>query len=106
MTPGHQPGDDRDGDGFSDFGEFIAGSNPTNATSRLSLLPPTAVGPNLVSLRWESAIGHAYRLWGSSNSISWTPVTDWIRAASTAQSTTVPTPTPGTPYLFQLQVER
>ncbi|MGE3312311.1 MAG: S8 family serine peptidase [Limisphaerales bacterium] len=105
-APGHLASADFDGDGFSDFAEFIAGSNPTNATSRLTLLPPTPAGPGLLTLKWESAIGHGYRLWGSSNALDWLPLTDWLRAASTAQSTTVPSPTNGAPYLFQLQVER
>ncbi len=105
VAAGHRPDDDRDGDGATDLAEFLAGSNPTNAVSVLRLLPPSAIGAGGVSLKWESALGHAYRVWGSSNAVSWMPMTDWIRAAGTAQSTTVPAPTPGTPYLYQLQVE-
>jgi hypothetical protein len=106
VDPGHRPTDDRDADGFTDFAEFIAGSNPTNAVSRLLLLPPTAEGQGNLSLKWESAAGHAYRVWGSPDARDWQPITDWIRAASTLQTATVPGPTNGAPYLFQLQVER
>jgi hypothetical protein len=106
VDPAHRPTDDRDADGFTDFAEFIAGSNPTNAVSRLMLLPPTAEGQGNLSLKWESAAGHAYRVWGSPDAQDWEPITGWIRAATTLQTTTVPRPTNGAPYLFQLQVER
>ncbi|MBL9126273.1 MAG: choice-of-anchor J domain-containing protein, partial [Verrucomicrobiales bacterium] len=102
---GHQPDEDRDGDGASDLAEFLAGSNPTNAVSNLRLMPPASIGAGGLSLKWESALGHAYRVWGSSNAVSWAPMTEWLRAAGTAQSTTVPAPTPGSPYLYRLQVE-
>jgi len=106
VAPGHQPGDDRDVDGFSDYAEFVAGSNPTNALSRLVLLPPTLEGQGNLSLKWESAAGHAYKVWGSPDARNWQPMTDWIRAATSLQTATVPGPTNGTPYLFRIQVER
>jgi hypothetical protein len=107
VAPTHPPHTDTDGDGFPDLSEFLAGSNPTNAASALLLLPPQPAGPGLVTLKWESAIGFGYRLWGSTNALHWNPLTDWIRAATSAQSTTVPDPAsnPATPYLFRLEAE-
>lgn len=104
VVPGHNPTDDRDSDGFTDFAEFLAGTNPTNATSRLRLLTPQRSTTGGVLLRWESAPGHVYRVQGSSDAITWTPATGWLRAVSSSLSTTLPAPTNGAPYLYRLEI--
>ncbi len=95
---------DADGDGSSDLSEFLAGTNPTNAVSRLALLPPQRSSTGDVLLRWESAAGHGYRVWGSMDAVTWMPLTDWLRAVSSSISTTVPLPNAGSPYLYRLEV--
>jgi subtilisin family serine protease len=39
-------------------------------------------------LDWPSASGHGYRVWGSTNFVNWTPISDWIRASSATSSFT------------------
>jgi hypothetical protein len=61
-------GTDRDLDGFTDFSEFLAGTNPTNAASRLELVETTTVptGSGVV-IRWQSASNRVYSVSRSTN---------------------------------------
>jgi hypothetical protein len=103
--PGHLPTADFDMDGSSDRAEFLAGTNPTNALSNLRLVPPQLASSGDILLRWESSPGRGYRVHGSPNATQWNPLTDWLRATSSALSATVPHPTNGLPYLFRLEVQ-
>jgi hypothetical protein len=103
VRPGHGGDADTDGDGFPDRAEFIAGTNPTNAVSRLTLVPPERAAGTTLTLRWESSPGHVYRVEGSADGVAWVPVSDWLRAVSSGLTTTVPVPAQGTPYLFRLE---
>jgi hypothetical protein len=105
IRPGHRPDDDADADGFPDLAEFLAGTNPTNATSRLLLLAPQTTATGDLVLRWESAAGRGYRVHGTADAVRWEPVGDWQRAASSASSATVPGPPNGLPYLFRLEAQ-
>jgi hypothetical protein len=104
VAPGHSPADDRDHDGSSDLAEFMAGTNPTNAVSRLQLLSPQLATTGDLLVRWESTAGRGYRVQGSMDAIRWETLTDWIMATSSASTATVPFPTGGRPYLFRLEV--
>ena len=59
-------GADPDGDGASNYQEWRAGTDPTNALSVLRLLAPTRVGSDL-AVSWESVPGHSYFLDWSTN---------------------------------------
>ena len=79
--------------------------SPTNNAPnffRVEAAPPSgpnAIAPSLrvtasrlpngsVRLDWPASIGHGYRVLSSTNAITWTPATDWIRAASSSAGTT------------------
>jgi subtilisin family serine protease len=85
VPPVHPPGTDTDGDGASNYAEFIAGTNPIHAGSRLKLLV-TRQPNNLLHLEWPTAPGRSYRLFSSTNVSTWTPLTDWTRAAGSSMS--------------------
>ena len=102
--PGSAAGADTDGDGLSDLAEFIAGTDPTVPDSSLRLAKPVIQADGAIRLEWPSQSGRAYRIKGSTNAITWTEVTDWIRASSGTSTYTLPPPTPGAPYLFRLEV--
>src|SRR5262249_39440080 len=70
---------DSDGDGMTDLAEFLAGTNPTNATSKLSFIS-TTVQTNGVRLQWASVPGRAYQVLTSTNLTGWDSITDWTVA--------------------------
>jgi hypothetical protein len=93
---------DTDGDGMPDYAEFIAGTNPTNATSKLVFLP--AINTNgLVKLQWPAIPGRIYQVQTSTNLDNWVPITDWLSASSSPMSYTV-TNSFHAAHLFRLQV--
>ncbi|MFN0067144.1 MAG: S8 family serine peptidase, partial [Limisphaerales bacterium] len=96
--PGRPAGADTDGDGMSELAEFQAGTNPTNAASRLVLRTPVPTAGQLF-LAWEAAPGRSYRVQGSADAAGWTALTDWLRTSGTASSASVARPTNGAPYL-------
>ena len=76
---------DTDGDGMSDYAEFIAGTNPTNAASRLFFLGATLLTNKLVQLEWAAIPGRLYQVQScvlaTTNLLSWTPMTGWQQAS-------------------------
>jgi hypothetical protein len=86
---------DLDFDGFIDFNEFTAGTNPTNPLSLLVVESlATGAGENEYVIQWQSANGKSYRivstddlmlgLWNSTNAsgIAATPTTNSITVTS------------------------
>ena len=66
---------------MSDYAEFLAGTNPTNAESVLHFLGPVSQDTGVVRFDWPTVPGRSYRITGSGPSLdSWTSVTDWLRA--------------------------
>jgi hypothetical protein len=73
---------DTDGDGMSDYAEFLAGTNPTNAASNLKILTATRQADGHVALEWSAVPGRSYQLESSSDLNNWTPINDWTKAVS------------------------
>ena len=71
---------DPDGDGVPNWMEFLAGTNPTNAVSKLQLtgaVSPAGKGKNQMQLNWLTAPGRAYVVqWTANlNSGAWNTLT-------------------------------
>jgi hypothetical protein len=81
---------DADADGASDYAEFIAGTNPTNAASRLLLSTPIFLGGSNVLYHWNTVTNRAYRLESRGAQPPWTPSCDWTQALTTGISYTLP----------------
>lgn len=94
---------DTDRDGMSDWAEFTAGTNPTNASSVLSLTAALSAGGGALQITWPSGVNHGYRLLGSADGGDWSPVTDWIRASGVTTEFTLPPRTNNLPFLFRLE---
>ena len=59
---------DLDGTGYTVYQDWIAGLDPTNATSVLAMLPPTATNATYgLTISWQSVSGIAYLLQRSTN---------------------------------------
>ncbi|MFN7138593.1 MAG: Ig-like domain-containing protein [Limisphaerales bacterium] len=56
------PNDDADGDGQSNYAEYIANTNPTNAASVLKIIDASIQSTNSISLTWSSIGGTRYRV--------------------------------------------
>jgi hypothetical protein len=106
VSPTRDKATDSDGDGQSDYAEFLAGTDPTDPKSLFLVFDPAIVNKTLVRLTWSATPGHSYRILGSIDGVHWTPYSTWIRAdATTSQLTdTLPQPKPGDVHFFQLQV--
>lgn len=53
---------DFDGDGLLDLHEFLAGTDPTDPDSALTILPGAVVGEDGVTIEWQSVPGKTYRV--------------------------------------------
>jgi len=95
---------DTDGDGTTDFAEFIAGTDPNNMNSHLELPPPTPQPNGSLRFSWASVLGHAYRLVLSADLVDWTPQSDWIRATTTMSSVVIAPPTNNASHFYRLEV--
>ncbi|HYG22305.1 MAG TPA: S8 family serine peptidase [Verrucomicrobiae bacterium] len=73
---------DSDGDGASDWAEFVAGTDPNNAVPHLRLDVEKLQG-NGIRMTWNSIPGNQYRVWGSSNLVAWVPLNSWTLADTT-----------------------
>jgi hypothetical protein len=98
------PATDTDHDGIPDGVEFIAGTNPTNALSKLTLTPPTTPTNGQVQLSWPSVSGRFYRLESSTNLGTWTPVAGWVAGNGSTQTQLLPAATNG-PAFYRVQVQ-
>jgi hypothetical protein len=103
VSPSRTRFTDTDGDGFTDYAEFIAGTNPTNAVSKLNFVSTTMLGNGSMQLQWSSVPGRVYRVEVSTNLATWTPVSDWVQATAGTSLYTVPSLSNG-PHMYRVQV--
>jgi YD repeat-containing protein len=77
---------DFDGDGFIDFNEFLAATNPTDSLSLLRVLPPQVSGS--VTVQWESVAGKVYRLQYKDDlsAANWSSISGDVTASGTLSS--------------------
>jgi hypothetical protein len=103
VSPTRTKSSDTDGDGFTDYAEFVSGTDPGQPNSTLRLETPVSLAGGGVRLEWPAVPGRAYLVEGSSSGANWTPVSGWILATGNVATFTPPTVSNG-PYLFRLQV--
>jgi hypothetical protein len=96
---------DTDGDGMTDRAEFIAGTDPTNAASKLSFIMPFNQVSNVIQMQWSAVPGRLYRLESSTNMTSWTPMSGWLPGSSSSMSYTVTNQPPDRARLFRVRVQ-
>jgi hypothetical protein len=95
---------DTDGDGMTDLAEFLAGTNPTNAASKLNFILPLAQADNVFQLRWSTVPGHIYQVQSTTNPPVWTPLSAWLQAKGSNSAFLVTNSPPGTNRMFRIEV--
>jgi len=78
---------DTDGDGMSDYAEFIAGTNPTNAASNLRIIR-SFVSNGVMTAQWSAVPGRIYQVQTSTNLLDWSPVSLWLQASGSPMTCT------------------
>lgn len=93
---------DTDGDGMSDYAEFIAGTDPTNAQSNLRIIR-SYVSNGVMTAQWSAVPGRVYQVQTSTNLTEWAPVSQWLQALSSPMTYTW-TNTAGKARSFRVEV--
>ena len=97
---------DFDGDGMSDFAEYKAGTNPTDAQSRFAFI---SVGPDPlggVAVRWSSVTLHQYTIQRSSDLLTgFTNLQTNVDATPGTNSFRDATATNRNPYFYRIRVQ-
>jgi hypothetical protein len=96
---------DTDGDGMTDYAEFIAGTNPTNAASRFYFTGEMLQGDNLIQMQWTVVTNRLYQVHVSTNLSSWGPVTAWLQASNNPTLNYTVTNSGGAAHFYRVQVE-
>ncbi|MBN2507444.1 MAG: S8 family serine peptidase [Verrucomicrobia bacterium] len=105
VSPWRDAATDTDDDGFPDLGEFIAGTDPNAAASRLELAMPLALAGGQVQLDWAAVPGRAYRVLASADAATWQVAADWQRAVSGNVTVTVAPAVTGATRWFRVEVK-
>jgi hypothetical protein len=95
---------DTDYDGMTDYAEFIAGTNPTNADSRFYFTGETSPRNHVVQLQWTVVTNRLYQVNASANLQSWLPVTDWLQASNSPVMSCTITNTGAGAQFYRVQV--
>jgi len=104
VEPVHPPETDTDLDGASDIQEFLAGTDPASADSRLEVSEPIVQFNDTVRFEWESAPGREYQLEVSTDFDAWQPLSNLLRGTGGTLGVTLPPLDPRVNYFFRLRV--
>ncbi|HVY68702.1 MAG TPA: thrombospondin type 3 repeat-containing protein, partial [Verrucomicrobiae bacterium] len=105
VSANHPATTDTDHDGMSDYAEFFAGTDPTNAESHLEIAMPVVNSNRTIGFNWNAIPGRSYRLEGTTDATNWIVYSDWVIATSATASITLPPLAQRQSYLFRLRVQ-
>jgi hypothetical protein len=105
---GTDPNADADHDGMSNLAEWLAGTNPTNASSCLRLMALPSGNTNVFVVNWPSVAGKYYRLERATNLLTGfnSVVQTNIAATAPTNTETDPAVLPGNTRFYRVGVEQ
>lgn len=95
---------DTDGDGMSDYLEFLAGTSATNASSVLAVSARPLLS-GTIRIDWPQVAGRRYQLQSSIDLVTWQDVVPWFTATSQNGGVTLPKSQTNAPAFFRLNTE-
>lgn len=95
---------DYDSDGFDNWSEFTAGTDPANANAFLALTPNAAADGTRVVLSWPSTAGRFYRLCGTASTALTGFSTLANNIAATPPLNTCTSVPPSAPFYYRIEV--
>ncbi len=104
VSPSRTTSTDTDGDGMSDYFEFLSGTSPTNASSVMSISARPLLS-GTIRVDWPQLNGRRYQLQSSSNLVTWREVVPWFTATSQNGGVTLPKSSTNAPTFFRLNTE-
>ena len=96
----HAAGADYDGDGVSNFNEWLALTNPGDPTSFLRVTNTTVSGGTNISVTYPTVAGRNYTFESSTDLLTWTPIAGLTVLGTGSPVTTAISPTPGATKYF------
>lgn len=96
---------DTSGNGFLDLYEFLAGTDPTNATTLLRLEQQSFEPGQGVTISWQSATGKTYRVARSTNLVSFAPIAIHVPADPPLNEYTDPSPPESGLSFYRIELE-
>lgn len=98
--------EDPDGDGFTNYREYVAGTDPMDPNSLFKFITVRVVSPGSVLIEWSSVTGKSYRIERSANpATGFAPIQQNVAATAPKNSYTDATAAGAGPYFYRLRVE-
>jgi hypothetical protein len=104
VSPSRSAATDTDGDGASDFAEFVAGTDPTVNSSSLTVQDVQLLANNRAQATWSAAPGKTYVIMGSTDGVTWQRYSGELHSTTDQMQADILLPPDSTMFFFEIQV--